>query len=219
VHLTSSLIEIISRYIKVITTTKHMPKKENTFLLLSLEDDKAKRLSNVLGSDTCRKLLDYLAKKEATETELSKELQIPISTVHYNLRQLLEAGLVRAEEFHYSKKGKEVNHYRIANKYVIIAPKTTESLANKLKRVLPVAAMLAATGVAIQFFSSMKQTTVAYQAQQVAKEVSVEALAAEAEAPKAVQVAQPSIALWFTIGALFALVIYLLYDVIKERLK
>ncbi|MBI3034118.1 hypothetical protein HYY72_03080 [Candidatus Woesearchaeota archaeon] len=30
---------------------------------------------------------------------------------------------------------------------------------------------------------------------------------------------QPDIALWFAIGALFALVVYLSYDILKERLK
>ncbi len=194
-----------------------MAKKENTFLLLSLEEDKAKKLANVIGSEACRKILDLLAQKEATETELAKQAGMPISTVHYNLKQLLDAGLVKADEFHYSEKGREVNHYSIANKYIIIAPKTTESLANKLKRILPVFAIVAATGLAIQFIGDAAQKTAAQASYKTAESAGVLTQEAQQAAIPAQQ--QPGIALWFAIGALFALIVYLVYDVVKERLK
>src|SRR3989338_8736124 len=131
------------------------------FLLVSLEESKAKELAQIVSNDVCRRILDYLAVKEshATETEISSELGIPLSTVHYNLKQLLQSGIVKAEEFHYSEKGREVNHYSLANKYIIIAPKATatESLANKLKKILPVVGVVAATGIAIQLFSIFRQ--------------------------------------------------------------
>src|SRR3989339_473603 len=114
-----------------------MAKKEETFMLVSLEESKAKKLAQIVSNDTCRKILEHLAKKESTETELSKELDMPISTAHYNLKMLVENGLVKAEEFHYSEKGKTVNHYSLANKFIIIAPAGTESLPSKLKKFLP----------------------------------------------------------------------------------
>tara|TARA_Y100000310_G_scaffold296626_1_gene329014 strand:+ start:4454 stop:4765 length:312 start_codon:yes stop_codon:yes gene_type:complete len=90
------------------------------FLLLSLEDSKAKKVANIVSNDSCRKILDYLSEHEtSTESELAEKLEIPISTVHYNLQQLMESDLITAEEFHYSKKGKEVSHYKLANKYII----------------------------------------------------------------------------------------------------
>ena len=187
-----------------------MTKKDNTFLLLSLDEDKAKKLANVISSDACRRILDLLAQKEATETTVANELGMPISTVHYNLKQLLDAGLVKVDEFHYSEKGREVNHYTIANKYIIIAPKTTESLANKLKRILPVLAIVAATGLAMQFIGS--------NAQRAGEQTFSKAAESSAVLQTSAQ-AQPNIALWFAAGALFALVVYLIYDVAKERLK
>ena len=112
---------------------------KTSFLLVSLKEDKAKELAQVISNESCRKILDYLADKEdATETELAKALGIPISTVHYNLKHLVNGGLVSVEEFHYSEKGKEVNHYKLANKYIIIAPKTTYGIKEKLKSILPV---------------------------------------------------------------------------------
>ena len=99
---------------------------KKSFLLVSLKENKAKELAQAIANESCRKILDYLADKEdATETEISSKLNIPISTVHYNLKQLLAGSLVVVDEFHYSEKGKEVNHYKLANKYIIIAPKTT----------------------------------------------------------------------------------------------
>ncbi|MFH1438977.1 MAG: helix-turn-helix domain-containing protein, partial [Candidatus Woesearchaeota archaeon] len=128
-----------------------MPNKN--FLLLSLEDSKTKKIANVVSNDSCKKILDYLAKKESTESELAEKLQIPISTVHYNLQQLMETELINTEEFHYSKKGKEMLHYRLANKYIIISPKSTYGLKEKLKGILPTALItLGAAGI-LQLFS------------------------------------------------------------------
>lgn len=119
---------------------------KQSFLLVSLKDDKAKELAQVLSNGSCRKILDYLSEKEdSTETEISKHLNLPISTVHYNLQHLLKAGIIEVEEFHYSEKGKEVNHYKLANKYIIIAPKTTYGIKEKLRSILPVS-LLALVG-------------------------------------------------------------------------
>ncbi|MBI3036835.1 helix-turn-helix transcriptional regulator [Candidatus Woesearchaeota archaeon] len=222
------------------------------FLLVSLEESKAKQLAQIVSNDVCRRILDYLAAKEkhATETEVAKDLGMPLSTVHYNLKQLLQSGIVKTEEFHYSEKGREVLHYSLANKYIIIAPKAsaTESLANKLRKILPVVGVVAATGIAIQLFSTLQQGAIgrsfaaSYSAQRTLEQGVVQK-AAEAVVPQAATAAsavtekvanetaapairevvvqtvqQPAnIALWFAIGALFALVVYLIYDVVRER--
>jgi DNA-binding transcriptional ArsR family regulator len=196
-------------------------KKENTFLLISLEEEKAKKLSNVIGSDTCRKILDFLANKDATETELSTHLEIPISTIDYNLKQLVNAGLVKAGEFHYSEKGKEVNHYSIANKYIIIAPKTTESLANKLKKILPVVAIVGITGYAIQFFS--KTPALANNmAKDVATSESGALLMASPRAAEFIQTTAPAQTGWqvawlFILGGLFALCVFAVYNYLLSK--
>lgn len=201
------------------------------FLLLSLEDSKTKKIANVVSNDSCKKILDYLAKKEATESELAEKLQIPISTVHYNLQQLMETGLINTEEFHYSEKGKEVLHYKLANKYIIISPKGTYGLKEKLKGILP--AVLITLGVAgmIQLFSKYfsKGALQAGDSFMVAKSAVMERTV-EGAAPQALQAAAESmqqaapitadkiylipqnIALWFLAGALFALIVYFVWS-------
>ena len=60
------------------------------FVLVSLKEDKAKELAQVISNESCRKILDYLAdKQDATESDLASKLGIPISTVHYNMKHLL----------------------------------------------------------------------------------------------------------------------------------
>jgi hypothetical protein len=109
------------------------------FMLVSLKEGKAKKLAQVMSSPTCIKLLEYLSGKDATETQIAAEMKIPLSTVHYNIQQLVEAKLVVADEFHYSEKGREVQHYKLANKYIIIAPQEEDpNLLERLKKFVPI---------------------------------------------------------------------------------
>lgn len=190
------------------------------FLLLSMEDDKIKKISNVISNESCRKILDYLSNKEATETELAEKLEIPISTVHYNLQQLVGTGLISADEFHYSKKGKEVNHYRLANKYIIIAPKKTFGIKEKLKSILPVALIAAGAGFIVQILGNYYSTYPT-----TPKAIAEKAMSTGASSPAMMQAADVVtkpivhnyVGLWFLAGALFALAVYFILNLRKER--
>lgn len=190
---------------------------KKSFLLVSLKEDQAKKLAQVISNDTCRNILDYLTKKNATESELSKELSLPISTVHYNLQHLLKAKLVKAEEYHYSKKGKEVLHYSLSNQYIIIAPESTYGLKEKLKKFLPIVLIVAATAGIVQFLSKIlvKPVSTSFAAEEAVTKT------ASAAADQAVAAGAPALqaipfALWFLYGALFAVVVYFIYDLIKK---
>jgi DNA-binding transcriptional ArsR family regulator len=86
-------------------------------------------------------------------------LNLPISTVHYNLQHLREGGLVESDEYHYSEKGKEVNHYKLANKYIIIAPKSVWGIKEKLRGILPVALVCVIAGGLLSIFSRFFKVT------------------------------------------------------------
>lgn len=195
---------------------------KKNFLLLSLEDSKAKKIANIVSNDSCRKILDHLSAKEATESELAKELQIPISTVHYNLQQLTDSGLIAADEFHYSEKGKEVYHYKLANKYIIIAPKKISGIREKLMGILPaVLAVIGAAGI-IQLINTYFSTPYPAPEMTAAKSGLMQeaAIAMAAEAPAgqaATSIFQPNIALWFLAGALFGLLAYLITSIIRKE--
>lgn len=187
-----------------------LPMAKESFVLVSLNEDKARKLGKVITNESCRKILDYLTSKEATETEIAKKLGIPISTVHYNLKHLSDAGLVIVDEFHYSAKGKEVNHYKLANKYIIIVPKSTFGIKERLKSVLPVALLVGASALAIQFVRMGTQR---------ATFGAVKEMAAEAVPTAAyIQPASPASPIWwFLAGALLTIVIFLILDWLKSR--
>jgi predicted transcriptional regulator len=94
------------------------------YVMLDLDDERIASLSNVLGNKTCKKILDYLAEKEASETQIANDLKMPANTVNYNIKQLLDAGLIeKTKTFFWSVKGKKVPTYTIANKKIVISPK------------------------------------------------------------------------------------------------
>ena len=214
-----------------------MPGKE-TFLLVSLEEEKAKKLAQVITSGTCRKMLDELANKDYTETDLAKALQLPLSTVHYNLQHLVSAGLVKADEFHYSEKGKEVNHYSLANKFVIIAPKKAdEGVMNRLKRLITTIVAVGGIGLAYSYSKgrgiggiSIMQKAAVMEAAPLLKTASADKLmAAPAMAESAnaareavqtsVSTSDPSFILWFVITAVLAVVIYFIADYVWKKIE
>ncbi len=195
------------------------------FLLLSLEDSQAKKVANIVSNDSCRKILDYLSEREATESELAAKLNIPISTVHYNLQQLMDAKLIESEEFHYSPKGREVNHYKLANKYIIITPKKVTGITQKLKSILPVGLIaLGAAGI-IQLVSKYLGSTPPAQPEMIqiaAKSAPLEAAFDEAAAAmmpaaEVTPVIWQNIALWFLLGAAFALLLYVAISAIRKK--
>ena len=208
--------------------------------MLELDDEKTKKVANVVSNASCIKILDYLAEKEATESDIAKELNLPISTVHYNLQQLMETGLVVVDEYHYSPKGKEVNHYKLANKYIIIAPKKVNGIAQKLKGILPAALITAGAAGLIQLYTMFSQKTaqaasfgareapaLMAKSAEVATDHAAESAPLLANAPSpvgagagaVVQATTPlwqNLALWFLVGALFALLVYAIISYFKK---
>ena len=133
---------------------------KNKFLLLSLEDDSAKKIANTINNESARKILDYLADKDATESDIVKDLKIPASTVNYNIEQLLNAKLITWEKYHYSEKGKEVRHYSIANKFIIIAPKgDKEGLLELLKKLSPAFLITLLGAGLIEYYTRIKSSS------------------------------------------------------------
>ena len=197
----------------------NMPK--SNFLLVDLNEPKTKKLAETITSDTSRKILNYLVEKEDTEANISKTLEKPISTVHYHLQKLQEAGLVTAKEFHYSQKGREVNHYKLANKYIIIAPRNVSGLREKLRGILPVAGIVLGISAVIKIVQDFTAKSMfgAEAKVAVATDIAMESttLAAPMLAQEAPVAQQPDIALWFLIGSIVTIILYVFYVWIREK--
>ena len=195
---------------------------KNNFLLVNLNETKTRNLAETIPSDTSRKILNYLADNNDSEQNIAKSLNIPISTVHYHLQKLQEAGLVIVEEFHYSTKGREVNHYQLANKYIIIAPKNVSGLKEKLRGILPVGLIILGITAIIKF-----TTKVATSSKSMGPEVTlrdmksaVESLDAQIPVSLPAEITtSPDIALWFLFGGVSVIVLYIVYQIIREKIN
>lgn len=204
---------------------------DKSFVLVSLKDSKSKSLTKVLSNATCRKILDYLSKVEsATETEISNTLKVPLSTVHYNIKQLADSKLVSQDEYHYSEKGKEVIHYKLANKFIVISQgeEDDSSILDKLKSFLPViiiftviSGLVAVYEYISRFFSTGavmfadKAFESAPEAKLVVTSAANQLVNSTAPSPS-IPTHDPYVALWIFLGGLGFLLIMLAFDFVKN---
>ena len=127
---------------------------EEKYVLVSLEDEKAEKLANILGNKTCKKILNLLTEKEKSESEIAKELGMPLNTVDYNIKKLIKAGLIEEKKHLWSSKGKRISFYKVSNKYIIISPKKTYQ--SQLKTILPVVFVSAIFTAFVLWYSKVK---------------------------------------------------------------
>lgn len=181
---------------------------EENFILVSLDDSKSKEISEILGSKTCKKIINYLSEnKEASEKDLSVILKLPISTIEYNLKKLISSGFVqKRKNFFWSKKGKKIVMYELSNKSIVISHKKPN--LEKLKSIIP-AFILTATGTfavwAYQNIKTIRQSSVTDMG---AGGIANEFLYKAAETAPTLMSSQPTpIWAWFLAGALLAIFI------------
>lgn len=190
---------------------------EESFLLVNLKEDKAKKLAQVLSNDSCRKILEFLTdNKSGTETEISEKLKIPLSTVHYNLNHLSKAGLVKNEDYHYSKKGREVIHYTLANKYIVIAPSEDKSFAEKLKKILPFGIISIIGTVSLYIYQNINKVATFSAKSEMMQPRAFAADVMVAESSNVVK-SEPNLALWFFMGTLLIILSMLVVEFIKDK--
>lgn len=104
------------------------------YLMLELNDARSGKIAEVMANKTCKKILSLIADKELSENDISKELKIPINTVDYNIKNLLDSGLIEKAGHWWSVKGRRIETYKLANKKIIISTKsrTTGLIAGAL---------------------------------------------------------------------------------------
>ena len=107
---------------------------------MNMDDERSGKVASVLNNKTSKKILEYLTdNSETSEEDISKDLKMPINTVEYNLKKLLETGLIKkSKKFFWSKRGKKINLYEVSNKHIVISPKSTKPSMSILKTILPI---------------------------------------------------------------------------------
>lgn len=201
--------------------------KHDTKITLSLGEPRLKEISEVLSNKTCNNILDLLAQRDATITEISQELKIPLNTAEYNVKKLIKADLIKSTSHWWSVKGKKMPIYAVSNKEIIISPK--RNISTKY-----IAAFLI-TGLAsliIKTFTSSQVTTdtllgaskvsgaeesLLYASSDVATDLaqrSVDSLIQVSGSIGGIQAWQ-----WFLLGTWFAIVLFMAFAFISERKK
>ena len=126
------------------------------FHIFKFGGDNTKEVAEIISNKTSRRILDHLREKESSETEISKELNIPISTVHYHLQKLNKSKLIDIKDFYWSPKGNKVNTYRASDKPLIFTQeKSTKILESKLGMILTIAFIVSLLAVVniLHFYS------------------------------------------------------------------
>lgn len=194
-------------------------------LILELAQAKTQQIATLLANQTVSKIMTLLEKGTLSKTEMAKQLQIPLNTIHYNIEQLVKAGIVKATTYSYSVKGKEINHYELVSKYIVITSKQEKPLTVQ-NALAPLFVVIA--GMIIFWPDTMEQSSFIMDTVVTeATPASAKALAVEAM-PIATDVAQNSFAFsmpdiaWF---ALYSLIIVILvyalpqlYSFVKKKI-
>jgi len=186
---------------------------DETFMLLSMKD--SKNVADAMSNKTAQKIIAYLIEhNESTKSELSKELKVPLPTVHYNIKQLKKAKLIEAKEFFWSKKGKEMLVYKLAKKYIIISPDSSEGTLSKLKNILPITLLSLVGSGAIYLYQKTKTIVPDIQL----KDRAAESFATAGKvAEQNVTLMEPNYALWFLGGALFIILTNFLISLFRKK--
>lgn len=118
----------------------------------------SRKITQILSNETSIKILELLGKKSMSATSIAEELELPLTTVKYNLDSLIESDLIKVKQIKWSKKGRQVKIYESVEKLIVLVPSKSSidklSLVSLLQKYLGVivAAFFAAAG--IEYFSA-----------------------------------------------------------------
>ncbi|MCA9477875.1 MAG: helix-turn-helix transcriptional regulator [Nanoarchaeota archaeon] len=191
-----------------------------------IELSQASTLAKIISNKTAKQIIDFIgSSKKATASQIAKELSLPASTVHYNIKALVKGGIVDDEEFTYSQKGKTIIHYSLTNNILVIVPKAHEdiSLLQSIKALVPSLIGVGLVGLGYALFSRKETLAIEESAALFAQDSAVAPLAAKS-APLPVNVSQTGISspefLWgLGIAAIVILTIFLVRAFVLSRKK
>jgi DNA-binding transcriptional ArsR family regulator len=200
-------------------------------LMIDLDDPRTEKIAEIMANKSARKIIGVLAEKQLSEGDIAKQLGMPINSVEYNLKKLISVGLVeKTSDFFWSSRGKKIPVYRIADRKIVISPRTG------FKGIIPAVLISGAIAAGIWKFGIGKggeivqnyAAPVADKAMLAASEatrcIGVDGMkcgaeagsaAASSAADLAVQASglvYPDVSLWFLFGALSAILIFLAWN-------
>ncbi|WP_269850020.1 ArsR/SmtB family transcription factor [Methanosarcina horonobensis] len=126
--------------------------QDNRVLVLPVNGD-SRKITQILSNETSLKILELLGKKSMSATNIAEELNLPLTTVKYNLDSLVESDLIKVKQIKWSQKGRQVKIYESVEKLIVLVPSRNPidklSIISLLQKYIGVigAAVFAAAGI------------------------------------------------------------------------
>lgn len=185
-------------------------------IMISIDDEKADKIADILSNKTAKKILSYLAEKEASEGDIAKELKLPPNTVNYNIKKLIDSGLIESSKtWFWSVKGKKINQYKVSKKTIIISTKTSSA------KVIGTLLITGVFALFIKIYSASKSTivnnldsvpTIAYEKSSEEGFAVASDMAIDSVSSTIIQNARVEVWPWFLLGAITALLFYMILN-------
>lgn len=185
---------------------------------IDLDDPRTGKIAEAISNKTSKAILGLLAEREMSGGDIAKELGIPLNTVGYNINKLVESGLIEKNKgFFWSSKGKKIEKYRASNRKIVISPR------NMIKGILPAIIFSGIIAVGIKVSQEMKVKSVLMADRGVdlfesSQQVLKAAPTSTGSSEFIISIAQNNW-LWFLAGALFSLLIFLVWNYLLNRFK
>jgi DNA-binding transcriptional ArsR family regulator len=191
----------------------------NNYIAIDLNDSRSDKIAEVISNKTCKRILNLIAEGEMSESEIAGELELPINTVGYNIKNLASAGLIETtKNVLWSVKGKRVLKYKVSNKKIIISPKSM------FKGILPGLLVLAGATYLVKMAttniyiaSESKTVELASSGVQASSGVAMDAINVAHNLTVNGGVMSAPVWMWFAFGGLVAMLIYYILKMIDER--
>ncbi len=180
------------------------------YILMSMEDSRLKAIAEVLSNKTSKKIIDFLSTKDASEKDIADALKLPINTTEYNLKKLIESGMVETtKNFFWSAKGKKIKVYKLSNKSIVISPKSTK-ISSTVGQILPVGIIAGIATVATKYYFDTKNIVTEQSAAFAMKAADIYSITANATG---------SYWLWFLLGSAITIGLLVLFNAVTNYIS
>lgn len=95
-------------------------------VVLEPGDIRAQKIAKAMGSPTAGDILQLLAEKPQSLTDITERLSLPMNTVKYHVENLIDAGVIAVAETRYSVKGRTIKIYSLTDQLLIVAPRRSD---------------------------------------------------------------------------------------------
>lgn len=134
--------------------------KDPKFVFSSVSD--SKEINKVLANPTARLILEKIKIKPLSVTQLSNELDKPLTTIDYNLQNLKKAGLVKISKRVINEKGRVVDLWEPEEKFIVISPTfNKQEFLSVLKKSSPYISLCAMFAIFLEWVSRSQTITMA----------------------------------------------------------